>query len=249
MSLNFTIDWGSVVISVPLLALTIWGGTKYLSKKYVDQKFLEKLENHKHDLQNVVESNKFNIQKKMYDFSLYTTRKHEVYAQLYQLFMISHGSLANLWGTRQIPDFKKYSLSQIRQYLSDYDASEEELEYYTRNWTGELSNKIPFANELEKFHNKYGVGKARADTIKSNNEFLLSSLYLSTLVYQKCENLNKKMKDLREDFEFVYGDEMDTETKISIRRTLTKKLNDVSDELSDLRIEMKNELAIGSSHS
>ncbi|MNL88423.1 hypothetical protein D3C87_2181170 [compost metagenome] len=53
-----------------MLLVGLWAGIKYYAKKSVDQQFAKKLEEHKHELQLIIEQNKFDIQRKMQDFSL-----------------------------------------------------------------------------------------------------------------------------------------------------------------------------------
>ncbi|WP_440960437.1 hypothetical protein ACN6KS_21305 [Paenibacillus nitricinens] len=241
--MNIPIIWGSYFISIPMLLVVIWAGIRYYAKKSVDQQFAKKLEQHKHDLQLIIEQNKFDIQRKMHDFSLYTTKRHEIYTKLYSLFMTAQGSVASMWGYRQIPDFAKFNAEELKKYLLENDVIEEKMIYFLNNW--EFSERRETAKEIQKLYNNIEIMKARKEVIKTHNEHLYSRLYLSDTVSDICGRLSTGLRQICNDLEEIFNDEIPNRDKVDVRRELNAKLDRVSEEMIELKEHMQKELAIG----
>jgi len=86
------------VIPIGVLLAVIWGGVKYFTKKNFDYHFEKKIEEYKNEMQNILEFNKFDLQRKIHDFSLFTTKMHETYQNVFSLFLIAEGDVGHLMG-------------------------------------------------------------------------------------------------------------------------------------------------------
>lgn len=145
----------------------------------IEHKYQKAIEAFKHELNAINEQQKFNYQRWITDFGIFTQKKHEAYAELYRLVLIADGSLEGLLGFRQVPsydeytreDMKKHLLGQhivegfIPQLLEDWETSRDECIRKIRDYLSEI--------EFQK------ADKARTD---ANNYYLLNSVYLSDAV-------------------------------------------------------------------
>ncbi|MGW9126269.1 hypothetical protein ACWGPW_14795 [Paenibacillus chitinolyticus] len=75
------------------------------------------LESHKQALSVMTENSKFEYQRMMYDFSLYRTKKHEIYPELFKLIVTGYYSFARLLDDWKIPEFSNYSKDMMEKYL------------------------------------------------------------------------------------------------------------------------------------
>ena len=51
------------------------------------------------------------------DFSLFNTKRHEIYPHLYSLTLEAQGYIYNLTGLRSEPDFTEYGSEGLKRYL------------------------------------------------------------------------------------------------------------------------------------
>lgn len=241
--MEIPIIWGSYFVSIPMLLVVVWAGIKYYAKKSVDQQFAKKLEEHKHDLQLIIEQNKFDIQRKMHDFSLYTTKRHEMYSKLYSLFMTAQGSVGSMWGYRQVPDFSKYKLEELHKYLLENNVSDEKVTYYMSNW--DFPERRETAKEVQKLYDTLELAKAKRDAIKTHNEHLYSRLYLSEPVSNICGNISLRLRQVCDDLDEIFNDEIPGRDRVEVRKGITTKLDLINEEMLQLKSHMQKELSIG----
>ena len=76
------ISWGVIIGgSITFIGFLI----RYLIQKKIDSYFNTKLETHKKDIAIITEQAKYDINKKLFDFEAYASKKHDVYPNLYSL--------------------------------------------------------------------------------------------------------------------------------------------------------------------
>ncbi|GAV11334.1 hypothetical protein [Paenibacillus sp. NAIST15-1] len=245
MNIHIPIDWGSYIISIPLILATVWAGLRFLAKKYVEQEFSKRIENHKHDLNLLVEANKFDIQRKMYDFNLYTTKRHETYMKLYNLFLEASSRVSRFQGIRQIPDFKNFSNEVIAEYLRRFNLSESEWLTIAENWNNGTDPYL--VKKVESYYNINEVREMEAAYVKAKNEYLLTRLYLSKKVESICLILSSKLTEALLELEEIY-DINYIEQDINLtesRKNLRKIHDDINLHSLELKDEMQKELSIG----
>lgn len=77
-------EWLYKYISATAIIAGLGFLIKYLIQRKIDSYFNKKLEDHKQELSLVTENAKYELNKKMFDFEAYGTKKHEVYPELYE---------------------------------------------------------------------------------------------------------------------------------------------------------------------
>ena len=72
-----------VTASSVAIALLFFFAKKYIAI-FIENKFDEQLETYKHDLSLITENARFDYQRKIQDFNLYTIKKHERYVEIHK---------------------------------------------------------------------------------------------------------------------------------------------------------------------
>ena len=93
-------NWLGIIGISSLSSLTILGLGIFTFRKYITSQiehlFGKKLEDRKHQLSLIMEDTKFDFQRKIHDFTLYATKKHEAYAELNNILRDVAGKISNL---------------------------------------------------------------------------------------------------------------------------------------------------------
>lgn len=107
-------------IAIPSVVTTIlvFVLKRYLSNK-VDHYFQEKITLFKHQLDLSIEAEKFNYQRKIQDFSLYTVKKHEKYVSLYELLLDAESRICGFYGIKSVPTYQEYNEKDIRELMNN----------------------------------------------------------------------------------------------------------------------------------
>ncbi|WP_405130547.1 hypothetical protein MHB43_23765 [Paenibacillus sp. FSL H8-0317] len=244
MALDISIDWGTVVISASAVLFSIIKGAQYFSKKYVDQRFLEKLEQHKHELQGIMEYNKFDLQRKMQDFNLFTTKRHEAYTTLYKLFLEADGYAGSLMGYREVTDYKKYSYDEVSRLFDEYNIGDTDKNPILDNWDKRHNDDSVISN-LKYVMNRTHVNVAKDYQRKAQNEFYYSKLYLSEKVDEICYELSNCLRFVITDIEVYHCGTKDSRVLSEAMRNINSNNQRISVLFRDLKLTMQEELSIG----
>lgn len=170
--------WLTILISF-LTSAGVTSGIMKLISSRVEHKYQKAIEAYKHELNAINEQQKFNYQRWITDFGLFTQKKHEANAELYRLVLIADGSLEGLYGFRQVPSFDEYTREDMKKYLLDQHVVEgfipQLLEDWETSW-GECIRKIREYQTVIEFQK---ADRARTD---ASNYYLLNSVYFSEAV-------------------------------------------------------------------
>ena len=155
---------------------------EYWVGKFVDLKFGLKLENHKAELNKISEGIKFDFQRKLQDFSLFTTKRHAAYLEVYIAMIETRQAINDYYTTRQIENFSNFSKSEIKEILLRRHISEDDV-----NTIIEASD---IKDQTEKNHKIYQMSRQLMETYAldklTDSEKILNhlDLYLSEEVSQ-----------------------------------------------------------------
>ncbi len=149
-----------------------------------------KLEDHKSALQRVASETQFDYQRRIQDFNLYTSRKHEIYPEVYKKIFEAESNLLQIYGVKYYPDFNQWSISEIEQNLSEFHVPQGHLTRIIQMWNTNKQNAI---QELIKIYNEIEKNRAYNSFDAAKNTWLLSSLYLSKIANKLCEILFQKL--------------------------------------------------------
>ncbi|MCM3257031.1 hypothetical protein M3664_04450 [Paenibacillus lautus] len=243
MNFQIPIDWGSYFISIPLIVLTVWTGIKFFSKSYVNQQFNKLLETHKHELQMLMENNKFDLQRKMLDFNLFTTKKHEVYTNLYNLFLVAEGRARGIRGIGVDPFIRKYGRSEIEEYLKSLNMPSADIQSFVGNWTPENAPQI--VDHIVDYLQKLEVRKAIECQQEAKNFSIYSGLYLSDNVAVISKELSKNLGSFCNDLNIIYNFNLLKSDRDSLAEEMRDKEKKIEELIASLKYEMQEELSIG----
>jgi hypothetical protein len=184
----------------------------------------------------------FDSQRKVHDFQLFTTKKHETYPKLYGLFYKATDSIFNVTNWyQQYPDFMEHTKTDLENYLSNHDLLEKDKGRIFYLWE---TDKKEMQKELHNViqHKKFFV----ADTLRLEAYQLFSEtlLYQSETVAELCEKIVGEQRQLllehdwyREEVEI--GEKKEIREKVQLHR---ERLEELRKELLEI---MKEELTVG----
>lgn len=177
--------WLTVLISFLTSAAVTSGVMKLISSR-VEHKYQKAIEAYKHELNTINEQQKFNYQRWITDFSLFTQKKHEAYAELYKLILIADGSLESLFGLQQVPSFEEYTRADIEKYLINQHIVEGFIPQLLNGWETSREDCIRKIHEYQTMIDFQKADRARND---ASNYYLVNSVYFSAAIEEIVSKL------------------------------------------------------------
>ncbi|MDZ5712796.1 hypothetical protein [Jeotgalibacillus haloalkalitolerans] len=184
----------------------------------------------------------FDSQRKVHDFQLFTTKKHETYPRLYGLLYKSTDSILNVTSWfQEYPSFVEYSKTDLENYLSKHELLEVDKNRILSLWETDkqkMQKELHTLIQNEKF---YEADQLRIDAYRLFSESLL---YQSEDVKKIGEEIVKKQRELLLDHDW-YRQEVEPKERKEIRNKI-KVHKDTLDKLRKELLEtMKTELTVG----
>lgn len=233
--MTVTWEWSDIIVTSAILLTIIGVAIKYYTKTYVNNYFLKQLENHKHDLQKIMESMRFDFQRKTQDFILFTNRKHEKYALIYDLYLRAEGKVRGLLRIDfDIKKIARFELRQLETYLSSYKLPEDKIEDILTKWMQEDRERI--SSEIINLVFEAELSRSREAYSNAKNEFLLNRIYLSSGVTELIEELNKRLYNILFAINVFSNNKFQNEDEIH---------GDIMNSIIELTRIMKQELGVG----
>jgi hypothetical protein len=242
--MNFWSFIADSAIGGTIIALIIFALKNYI--KSVTQNYFNKnIENHKHELTKALKEIEFDYQRRMEDFTLYTQKRHHIYAELYK--MLSKAVVEIKYATaiyRQYPIPQSYHINfeDLKNTLSKNSFNEEEIQSVINKW------KIdPQKGQKEACRIIDSKRLAEADKLRveAYNFFLINELYLN-------ETLSKTIKEALDImYEMVLDESMSIQypedTDMSNKKWTQHKENSekLTNRIEQIKKIMKEELSIG----
>lgn len=149
----------------------------YLIKKYLNHEFDKSLESYKNKLNIFTESKKNEYQKDYANFTLYVTKKHEVYIKLYDSIDLSYSHLMDITHPAQFyPDLHLLTEDDFKNYLDYYSINNYTKQQLTALWkTQDSQNFSKIIQEI----NKWRGFKADAQLNEFKKVYGQSRIYLT----------------------------------------------------------------------
>ncbi|TYS87512.1 hypothetical protein [Rossellomorea aquimaris] len=104
---------GQVSIVIAIITFLL----KTYFKGFIGQIFKKEIESYKHELNLYTEEQKFDYQRKLHDFNLYRSKRHESYKELYKLALSSLRSLKKSQREEVWPNFDKITFGEVEVYV------------------------------------------------------------------------------------------------------------------------------------
>lgn len=169
------------IVCVALLAIYIFPHSplRKLIEEWIERKvaapFERERDQFKQRLSLEAESVRADYQRKLHDFALYSTKKHEVYRELFRLILIADGSVAQLYGIRTSLDFEPLSLADVSIYLDGLKVFPSVKSGIIRIWDSHRNQAV---QDLKALVRRIELERAEQAINEAWNFFLVNSLYL-----------------------------------------------------------------------
>ncbi|WP_342436696.1 hypothetical protein NSS79_25690 [Paenibacillus sp. FSL L8-0436] len=220
-------NYGLNLLLSGAVAALITGLSQWLIKNNAEKN----LENHKQKLNIHTENLKFDLQKKIHDYGLYSVKRHEIYPELFKLLLLADGNVHSLYGFRRTLSFKEFNKDDIKIFMQARKVSEGKQNEVLNLWDEHKEDAI---DELEAYLRVLEIQDARRSLIEAKNYLLLSDLFLSESVSLKSDELFRTLNTILVFIEFPSpGDYIE-------RDKLSEGIKGV---FADLKILMKKELS------
>ena len=168
----------------------LWLALPRLVNNLIDHQFSKKLEDYKHHLHQITLAETHNYQRLIRDFDLFTTKRHEIYPELFKLISIADGDVRALRGPGFSPTFEGCNDKDIRQYLESKSVPGGTTDYYAESWRQAVQPSIrkDIIREMKAFLIRWNIQQAREIIDKAKNYYYLSAIYIS-------ENVSKTVDE------------------------------------------------------
>ncbi|ARC70979.1 hypothetical protein C2H96_08425 [Bacillus subtilis] len=218
----------------------VTGVAIFLIKTYVKNLFNRNIESYKVELTKSLKDVEFDYQRKFEDFSLYTQKRHQIYAEIYRLIQQASSELSEVILKKTVLS-KSMSMENLYKVLLEEKFGEKEIDDIIEKWnrdpfkTIETVTKIIDHKKLEKAN----IAVEQALTFFKENE-----LYISDEIAIFTQEILHAIKD-------IYGTQMaylqipNSELDRTKWKNYFENENFIKDKLITLKKQMKEELSIG----
>jgi hypothetical protein len=234
------IDWGTFIISIPVTLIIVGGFLKLAVNKFIDTQFNKRLETHKSELQLILETNKFDFQRKMSDFNLYTNKRHESYMNIYDMYLRADGEIRGLMGLRSLPDYREFGREDLEKRLRSFNLLENVINDFLQKWDVATSHtdKTQLHREINDYIKKIEPKIAKNKLSEAKNYYLTRRIYLSEEVCNLLESLTTNLSNYAIGVEFLFNGNIPFTDRQSIDLLITN-------DFSQLQTKMTTELQAG----
>jgi len=242
-----SLDWNTVITSLGVSGITIFAGFKFLLSKVIDSYFkrtdfyfAKQLEKYKRDLQDISEQTKFEYQRKLSDFNLYTTKKHEHYIKLYEEILNAYSYTLQLASALKLmPSYSGYNEDDISEHLKKLLLPKGKIDDLVALWKRDRTQAEREIREYVKFKEEFDAENA---INQMKNIYLKSQLYLSPPLLIKLKDLNNQLFDLFINCKSEFGEQKERALRYEKSLKLKEIIDKHFEEIVDI---MKGELSVG----
>lgn len=232
----FVFSLGTIPISILSALLAVWGGVEFYAKKRLDLEFSKHIEQHKAELQQIRDQINFDLGRKMKDFDLYTTKRHQVYPELLGLFLVAGEKIGDYGNVRRY-NISDMTSAQLQHFLVNvFAVPEEHYRHLVEAWE---SNRVGQIDSVYATCQRYAWVNMLNAIIAAHNKTLLYELYCSEEVAYNFLKLTKQLKQFTELLnEYLIKNEDLNENAKELKESIESLLS----EQKDL---MRKELGLG----
>lgn len=224
-------------------AIVLFVLKKYLGDR-VDHYFEEKLTMFKHQLDLSTEAERFNYQRRIQEFNLYTVKRHENYLRLYELLLETESKILGIYGFRTELTYQEHNREDIRRVMTDARFPQGKIEEILAIW--ENREKSEAVKEMKRFFRLIEMKQADNSFIALKNHYIVCKLYLSNLVDTKLDAVITALGDLLSNYETV------EQIPSEIRRGNSSLIDEgrkirktIHPQIEELTVQIKKELSVG----
>lgn len=210
-----------------------------LGVKWFDKLLDRRLESHKAELARHSEQLKHDLQREMLKAELATGKMHEVYAQLWELIVRAHGTVAGLVGGRFAPSYDNYDAEDFAKLLADTHLPHGEQ---ARLLQAIERNRKTGQQEVERVFRRVEIDEARRQVFEAKNYAALKSPFLSPAVRERTAAFTKAIWSAWVD---IHVGSMPGNPN---SQNPLPALNEADEKLTELEVQISKELHPGGQH-
>ena len=233
------LDWHAIIVSILLSN----GLGLYLIKKSIDHGLSKNLEKYKQDLKDISENKKFDYQRKLTDFNLYTTKKHENYIALYDALSNANSSIIYLTSPlRERDSYDWCNREDIINHLKTLNLPQGKTDEILKAWDNDKESAknvirrcVTLKEELDTDNSVFALKKAYLD----------AQLYLSPELLKSIDLLIKKYFSLSLDAKSEYRDSIPPKERKEWRGNIVSTLEEIQKSYLTILELMRTELSVG----
>jgi hypothetical protein len=163
-----------------LLLIALLWGTRLALQRWihgaVDHRFALRVESHKHQLQLIIEEERFDLQRRLAGASLYLQKQHAAAAEIYSAVRVAHGSVSSLFGIQRGFDLDDFNEEDLREILTSSEVLKGKQDELLRQWQG---NRIAGAKAIKQYLFELGLPRAERRLQEASNAMYLNEIYFS----------------------------------------------------------------------
>ncbi|MDR3593054.1 MAG: hypothetical protein P4N41_25620 [Negativicutes bacterium] len=238
-----SINWATVLASLGFSVGTVAVGFWYILKKGTDFHFTKMLETYKRNLQDINEKTKFDYQRKLMDFNLYTTKKHEHYIALYEALRKAHGTVMHLASPlRERASYDWFNETDIEKHLNELCLPKGKAEELLNNWK---SNQKEAEKEIRKCVTLKEEMDSKNTIIKLSNIYWKSQLYIFPALNDEFKPYLDKINTLSINCKSEYRETMNKKDYLELCSENGVLQKEVDVIFSNILSKMREELSVG----
>ncbi|MGG6362657.1 hypothetical protein ACQ5SI_26280 [Peribacillus frigoritolerans] len=215
-------------------------------KNLISQFFQKELEDYKHDLNLITEEKKFDYQRKLHDFNLYRTSRHESYPVLYRLALSAVNNIKE--SNREIfwPNFDAMGIEEIKLYYRNEVKDEFEAQK-----TLTIFDKTSDVSHIKTSIASQRVRQSMKDIRDFNNYFRENELYYSQEIILLTHPVLPIMNDISKviSFKVIVKQSLDLEIEEGFFKpkidALDSDIKILEDYVKEVKEKIVKELTIG----
>lgn len=216
---------------------------KYFGTK-IDTAFKKNIEKYKQELLVATEHSKFDFQRKIQDFNLFTSKKHEVYGELNKLLLIAENYITGLFGFRTELSYEEFDKIDLKKVMENSGFPNGKINQILN--TIDEGNRIEAIIMMKKFLGLKEFRDSNNALINARNYFWSSIFYFSDKVESLVKDILSKLTSLlvkQEQIDQLPEVAQETKNKLGLESIELKR--EIPIILENIMEQMKEELSVG----
>lgn len=177
---------GTSIVSSSIITLVI----NNVIKGGISNYYKKQVEYFKDEIAQLAEKRKLDFERKVFDFSQYSVKRHEIYPLIYKQILIAKSYIFSLRGYTKQLTFEEFNVQDIISYLDSKKIPQGKITEISSLWGTDKNDAIEITR---KYLNEFKYHEAEDELIKANNIFLEYELYLPE---HNCLIISALLKEL-----------------------------------------------------
>jgi hypothetical protein len=234
MSSFIEIAVGLIILVLPTCYLVM----KFLSKKYVESYFNQRLEKYRSELKMFEKQLEFNYSKKGVAFGIFFNKKHESYVTYYDLISKANGQVRSLYGFRKVASIELMKVQDIAETIRNAGYSEAITSDYVDRIEEQGISAVK--DDINKMLRTSEFNSAENTCYAAKNHLILSRLYFDKTLYDLCISLSFELLSLHSGYELSF--QLPGSANLEEQKKHTQNIDQKMEEIIPL---MQAELGVG----